>query len=282
MMSLDEKLIEQDYSEYYEGYQLASSLDVYLPLIKMDLMMEYTCREPISLLENYICTCIRQGITDRYGIVDVLDLEDGIVNDLIDTLIELDIVKEQGNKLSFAKEAYKEEESLKRLQHKKQEVIWCYKGLMNADKKIDTHVKPIQNTVSIERVLKQDKCFYLLPNVVIEVKPEELKVLSPKMLHYPNQDQEEILEIQHLEILKARTALYEHYKILFFRGKEGDVKVLVHGAEGNQKVDKAFTRTIQRLYDRSELLKQIRYTTLRGKNQIIQLNKQIGSMFTFK
>ena len=45
---------------------------------------------------------------------------------------------------------------------------------------------------------------------------------------------------------------------------------------------RAVTKTIQRLYDRSELLSQIRYTTPEGENQLLQLNKQIGSMFTFK
>lgn len=281
-MSVNEKLIEQDYSQYYEEHQLASTLDVYLPLIKMDLMMEYTCKAPISALESYICACLGQGMTERYGIIDVLALEDRIVNDLIDGLIDREILKEEDSKLSFAKEDYKEVEQLKYTQYKKQEVVWCYKGLMNADKKIDTHMRSIEDVVNIEHILKQKQCFYLLPNVVMEVRPEELKALTPRLLHYPNQKQEEIIEIKHLEILKARTALYEHYKLLFFRGKEGNVKVLVHKAEGDQKVDKAFTKTIQRLYDRSELLSQIRYTTPEGENQLLQLNKQIGSMFTFK
>ncbi len=281
-MPSNEKLVEQDYSKYYEGHQLASSIDVYLPLIKMDLMMEYTCKAPIGMLEEYICKCIKQGITDRYGIMDVLALEDVIINDLVDALIGMGIIKEESNHLSFVSEQYTEAGYVRSKQHKKQEVIWCYKGLMNADKKIDTHMKSIENVVNIEHVLTQDQCFYMLPNVVIEVKPEELQVLSPKLLHYPNQDKEEIIEVKHLEILKERTALYEHYKILFFRGTEGNVKVLVHKADGEQKVDKAFTKTIQRLYDRSELLKQIRYTTPEGETRLKQLNKQIGSMFTFK
>ena len=86
-MAANEKFIEQDYSNYYEGYQFVNALDVYLPLIKMDLMMEYTCNAPIGILESYMCTCIRQGITNRYGIIDVLNLDDHIVNDLIDKLV---------------------------------------------------------------------------------------------------------------------------------------------------------------------------------------------------
>ncbi|MBP3887342.1 MAG: hypothetical protein J6F30_06770 [Cellulosilyticum sp.] len=281
-MATNEKFIEQDYSNYYEGYQFVNGLDAYLPLVKMDLMMEYTCNAPIGTLESYMCTCIRQGITDRYGIIDVLDLDDHIVNDLIDKLIKMDIVKEEGNKLSFTKEEYKAAESIKSLQHKKQEVSWCYKGLMNADKKIDTHMKSIEQAKSIVQVVQQEKCFYLLPNVVIEVRPEELKAISPKMLYYPNQKQEEILEVKHLEILKERTALYEHYKILFYRGSEGDVKVLVHRADEEQKVDKAFTKTIQRLSNRSELFNQLRYTSPDCEKELAQLSKQISSMFNFK
>ena len=279
-MSVSGVLTAQDYSGYYEGYQLISSLDVYLPLIKMDLMMQYTCTAPLGVLEEYICNCIRQGITDRYGIMDVLALEDNIVNDLIDTLIKMEIVIEEGNQLSFSKEEYTNAEHVKSIQHKKREVVWCYKGLMNADKKIDTHMRSIEKAMSIEHVLSHKSALYLLPNVLLEVKPEELKALSPKMLHYPNKEQEEIKQVKHLEILKARTPLYEHYKILFFIGGEGSIKVLVHAANEEQKVDKAFTKTIQRLHDRSELLNQIRYLSPEGENRVAQLIKQIEAMFT--
>ena len=270
------------YSDYYENHQLAGVLDVYLPLVKMDLSMEYTCKAPISTLEEYICRCIKQGITDRYGMMDALALEDIVVNHLVDQLIQNQIIKEESGKLHFTNIEYALIENIKSVQHNKRDVIWCYKGLMNADKKIDTHMKSIEQSVGIQQILEQEHAFYLLPNILIEVKPEELKALNAKMLHYKDQDKEEVLTVDRLEILKARTVVYKQYKILFFRGVEGNVKLLVHKAEGNQKVDEAFTRTLQRMYDRSELFSQIRYTSPQDDHQIVELIKQIGFMAATK
>lgn len=268
--------MEQDYSQYYENHQLAGSLDVYLPLIKMDLMMEYDCKAPISTLEIYVCSCIGQGITDRYGIMDVLALEDTVINHVVDELIGWGIVGEEAGQLYLTNTEYDIIDKPKSKQHKRVNAVWCYKGLMNADKKIDTHMKPINHTISIERLLEQEHIFYLVPNILIEVKAEELKDLSPKMFHYPNQKEEEILQVQSLEIIKERTVVYEHYKILFFSGVEGDVKLLVHRVDAGQRVDEAFTKTIQRLYNRSELFNQMRHTTEGDENRLVELNKQIG------
>ena len=137
------------------------------------------------------------------------------------------------------------------------------------------HIKGLEDTFTIQEVLEGKQSFYLLPNIVIEVKHEELKALNPKMLYYPNAKEEEILEVQGLEIIKARSVIYLPYRILFFKGVEGDVKVLVHHIGDNEKIDKAFTRTIQRLYDRSELWAQMRYTMEDGETQIINLTKNM-------
>ncbi|MBE6023346.1 MAG: hypothetical protein E7231_08950 [Cellulosilyticum sp.] len=266
----------------YENHQLAGSLDVYLPLIKMDLKMEYICKAPIGTLEEYICRCIKQGITERYGIMDALALEDTVVNHLVNQLMEQHIIKEEAGRLSFTNIAYNLTDTPKSKQHKKSDVIWCYKGLMNPDKKIDTHKKSIEDAVRIETVLEEAHNFYLLPNVLMEVKASELKALNEKLLYYPNQAKEEILELKNLDIIKERTVLYEKYKILFFKGLEGNVKVLVHKVEDSQKIDEAFTKTLQRMNDRSELFKQMKYTAKQDKNQIDELIKTIGATVVSK
>ena len=280
-MSETEGLISHDYSHYYEQYQLVGSLEVYLPLIKMDLMMDYMCKAPMEVIEEYICRCIKQGITDRQEIADVLVLKNTVINPLIDELIKQEIIKEESGKLEFIKGEYVTVENIKTMQHKKRAVAWCYKGLMNADRKIDTHMKSIKHTVNIEQVLEDEHSFYFLPNVLIEVKPTELKALNIKMFHYLKPDEESI-EIQHLEILKERTVLYELYKICFFKGVEGDVKLLVHKADGEQEIDHAFTKTIQRLYDRSQFFNQIRYASQEDEDQLEALNKQIRFMTVSK
>lgn len=276
-MSESEALIHQDFTHYYEQHSLAGSLEVYLPLVKMDLMMDYVCKAPMGILEEYICRCVRQGMTDRYGIMDALALDGEIVDRIVSKLIGEAILQESAGKLEFVDAVYMTaSEKLRSIQSKKRPVTWCYKGLMNADKKIDTHMKSLDEAVEIEEILEIPHIFYLLPNVLLEVKPVELKALNPKMLRYSGEEQEEILDVMNLEILKERTVMYEAYKVLFFKGVEGDVKLLVHTAEGNQKVDEAFTRTLQRLYDRSELFNQMRHTTSGDENKLVELNKQIG------
>ena len=276
-MSGNEELIHQDYSHYYEQHSLAGTLEVFLPLVKMDLMMDYVCKAPMDVIEEYICRCIVQGMTDRYAIMDALALEGEMVDYEVEKLIDQKILIEQGGKLTFADANYALEEDLRSIQTKRREVTWCYKGLMNADKKIDTHMQSLETAVEVSDMLDVAHHFYLLPNVLLEVKAEELKVLNSKMLHYPEEDQEEIMKINQLEMIKERTVLYEAYKVLFFKGTEGNVKLLVHELGGSEKVDQAFTRTLQRLYDRSELYSQLRPTTKGDEERLVELNKQIGS-----
>lgn len=274
-MSEREVLISHDYSHYYEQHQLVGALEVYLPLIKMDLMMEYACKAPLGTLETYICRCIKQGIITREGIMDALVLEHLLVDHLVEGLMEEDIIEEESGKLSFTKPDYALVENIKSTQYRQRAVAWCYKGLMNADKKIDAHMKSLDYTINIEKVLKQENSFYLMPNVIIDVKPEELKSLNMKMFHNLNQE-EEILEVMELDILKERTILYEKHNVCFFKSMEGSVKVLVHKLVGEQEIDNAFTKTLQRLYDRSQLFNQMRYTSANGDAQLLELNKQIG------
>lgn len=271
---------KEQFKDYYENHEMVTSLNVYLPLVKMDLMMDYICNEPLGKLEKFICKCIKQGITERYGIMDALALEDEVVNDVIEELIKNKIIKEVSGKLVFVDEQ-KDLEEIKVECHKKGAVCWCYKGLMNADKKIDTHLKAFDKAINIEALL-QKKAYYLLPNVLLEVKPEELKAIHSKMLHYPKNVKEEVTEMLNLEIIKLRTVLYEAYTVIFFKGAEGDVKVLVHGIGENPKVEEAFTKTLQRLYDRSEMMNQIRYTMPEGESELARINKMITSLIVEK
>ena len=279
-MPEENKLEDTMYSDYYENHELVTSLNVYLPLVKMDLMMDYICNEPLGKLEEFICRCIKQGIIERYGIMDALALEDEVVNNVLERLIQNEIIKEESGKFVFVDEE-KELSEIKTRCHKKGLVYWCYKGLMNADKKIDTHIKAFDKAIKIEALL-QKKAFYLLPNVLLEVKPEELKALHSKMLHYPKNAKEEVIEMLDLEIVKLRSVLYEEYTVLFFKGTEGDVKVLVHSIDESQKIEEAFTKTLQRLYDRSEMMSQIRYTMPEGETELIKINKMITSLIVEK
>lgn len=280
-MSQANRIEDNNYSQYYEDHELAAELNVYLPLVKMDLRMDYICNVPMSKMQEYICKCIMQGITDRYGIMDVLALEDEVVNEVLESLIAKQVIHEVDGKFVLTNE--EDDLNLIKLQcHKKGPVSWCYKGLMNAEKKIDTHMRSLDEAIQIEALLKKE-AFYLLPNVLLEVKPEELKAIHSKMLHYPNGTKEEVVEMRALEIVKPRTVLYEEYKILFFKGAEGDVKVLAHDTtKEDQRVDEAFTKTLQRLCDRSELMSQMRYTIPNGGEQLASINKMISSLIVEK
>ena len=271
---------KEQFKDYYENHEMVTSLNVYLPLVKMDLMMDYICNAPLGKLEKFVCKCIKQGITERYGIIDALALEDEVVNYVLEGLMKNKIIKEVSGKFTFVDEE-KELEEIKVECHKKGVGCWCYKGLLNADKKIDTHLKAFDKAINIEELL-QKRAYYLLPNVLLEVKPEELKAIHSKMLHYPKNVKEEVTKMLNLEIIKLRTVLYEEYTVIFFKGAEGDVKVLVHSIEDNPKVEEAFTKTLQRLYDRSEMMSQIRYTMPEGEAELAQISKRISSLIVEK
>lgn len=276
-MQSESKIISQeDYNGYYEQHQLVNSLIVYLPLIKMDLLMTYGCKAPMDIFEKYVCRCIQQGINDRYAIMDALALDGEVVDDITTKLIQQGILYEQKDKLFFSNEEQEMIQPLLSLQTKRREVTWCYKGLINAERKIDIHMGSLENTVSIEKVLKEAHSLFLLPNVILEIKPEELSTLSPKMLHYEGKEQEEILEVYDLKMIRERTVCYEAYQVLFFKGVEGDVKLLAHELHGSQKVDEAFTKTLQRLYDRSEFYDQLRPENAENEERLAEFSRQIS------
>ena len=130
---------KEQFKDYYENHEMVTSLNIYLPLVKMDLMMDYICNAPLGKLEKFVCKCIKQGITERYGIIDALALEDEVVNYVLEGLMKNKIIKEVSGKFTFVDEE-KELEEIKVECHKKGVGCWCYKGLLNADKKIDTHL----------------------------------------------------------------------------------------------------------------------------------------------
>lgn len=223
-------------------------MKIYFPLIQTELLMDCRMRMPFGIVEKYICRCIEEGIQTKEEIQSVLELHEDELNEAVSTLTKERMIKEKEGILSLLYDVHTEWKNFKYLAYQRRYVIWCYNGLLNAEQKIKTRSHFSPRAVKIDKVLEDKGTYYFLPKVLLHFNLDELKALKPKMLLYKGMEEEDIIEIVNLKVIKEHTIFYEPYEL-----EINNNKVLLSKIEDSTKVNHSIGSTLQKLYDQGKL-----------------------------
>lgn len=232
----------EKYAGLYEkdGYHLASSASVYVPLFQCTLKCQCMAKHPMSELDMFFCKCIERGIDTEADIAFVLALSYQIVEGGIEELIQNGIISKREDKLFFTedgKRLYRQNSKIEKITREfnvNMNGITGEWSLIEIEEVIDSEVavsgirlQPIKTIVQLdiennEEIIQALQCKY------------DVQVLSMSLLDYQN-------------------IHYQEETIIFYKNDERRILFSLYDNK-TQELDILLADALLKRYERRELL----------------------------
>lgn len=254
MYEFDILKIHDKFSNLYEGYRLIGSYKLYIPIYKINFIVEYLQDTKLNVIEEYICKCINMGINYFDDIGMTLALDDDILSFTLKNLKELKYVIEDRKSYSFTKEAKLLFKELLKRQPVKSEIEMYFNTLKGefVDNQISSDEEHIY--LSFDNTYKDKEAIILEPRKILY---NNLKQYQEDILHTIKSINSDIIRINSVE-LKENKEVYYHLTLLLVYEFNNKYKMVAYDPCGLRQIDNSITTIIQELNDKGKLLEIIK------------------------
>lgn len=255
--------IHQKYENHMGNYQLVGSYSVHIPFIKTILRMKFTYETQLSLIEEFICRCIDQGVKDMNDIGKVLYLESEMLEVAATPLLKqgyLEMIEDYSQKksLGFTEEGIKLFQKRSKEEPKTVELEWFFDAL-SAEYNMEFFGNEAQHSFKAFEQIEKDTQSIVLNPIFIPtyVKERDYSKLSQKVIEKidfyskgeHSIDAKRIIQIDDFEPLRNREIYYHEYRILVYKNGEQQYKLIAHDPCGLDYIDQNVTKSIIKLYE---------------------------------
>lgn len=258
----DISFIHEEYCEYYKGYSIIGSYDIFIPFYRVVMKMNYVAETCVNLLEEFICKCISREIVKKKDICEVLSIDDYILKFTLEELKNKKYLIENNEEFNFTEEGEKLFRRRIKLIENSKNIPWYYNGVypeFNGDffNKDSSHI--LKKFKDIE---KMENAFFINPITFPKYDREkDFMNISHEVIKYHNknlqEEEEKIVNINYFEMINDRDLFYHKYILMMFKNKEGRYKLLAYDPCGSYGVETKVTENLQKLYEEGKLLNLI-------------------------
>ena len=271
MEGINDAAVEK-YADFYEkeGYYLASSASVYVPLFRCTLKCQCIEQQPMSELDVFFCKCIEHEINTEVDIAFVLALDYQIVEGEVEELIQNGIIIKKEERLFFTEEG----KQLYQQNSKKEKISREFTVNMNG-------ITGKWSVTEIEGIIDSQipkNAIRLQPiKTVIQIDIENNEEVI-QALQYENN-----VHIVSVSLLDYKSIHYMEETIIFYKNNENRILFSLYDNK-NQELDIMLADELLKKYQRRELF-DIMYaeTGIQGiEENFIQENKLLSKYGVFK
>jgi len=254
MYEFDTLKIHDKFSNLYEGYKLLGSYKLYIPIYKIDFVVEHLQDTRLNLIEEYICKCIYMGINYFDDIGTVLAIDNDLLHFTLNNLKDLEYIVEDNKCYSFTKDA----ELLFKELLKRQPV----------KSNVETYFNTLKGKFVDYEINNDEEHIYLTFDKIS--KDKEGIILEPRKIPFNNleQYQNDILQliksmnpaisrINNID-LEDHKEIYYHLSLLLVYVCDDKYKMVAYDPCGLKQIDNSITTIIQELNDKGQFLEIVK------------------------